>query len=108
MKIIFASVTGILFTKKVYLDNAATTRVRKEVIPVVIRYLKRRYGNPSSAHRTGLIAMGSLEMARERIANILNCSSNEIIFTGSGSEGNNMAIKGVLKSAGKGRKIITS
>lgn len=97
-----------MFSKKIYLDNAATTRTRKEVVSVINRYFTKKYGNPSSAHRTGLIAMGSIEMARERIAKVLNCSSDEIVFTGSGSEGNNMAIKGVLKATHKGRQVITS
>ncbi|NJD02513.1 MAG: aminotransferase class V-fold PLP-dependent enzyme [Ruminiclostridium sp.] len=98
----------MFFKKAIYLDNTATTRTRKEVASVINRYFSGIYGNPSSAHGSGLIARGSVEMARERIAKVLNCSSNELIFTGSGSEGNNTAIKGVLKAAGKYRHIITS
>lgn len=94
--------------KKIYLDNTATTRTRKEVVSAMNKYFSSRYGNPSSTHGSGLIARGSIEMARERIAQVLNCSSDEIIFTGSGSEGNNTAIKGVLQANGKGRHIITS
>lgn len=94
--------------KKIYLDNTATTRTRKEVISVINRYFSGKYGNPSSTHRSGLIARGSIEMARERIAKVLNCSSNEIVFTGSGSEGNNMAIRGVLKAIVKGKHVISS
>ncbi len=93
---------------KIYLDNTATTRTRPEVVSAINRYFAGRYGNPSSAHRSGLIARGSIEMARERIAQALNCSSNELIFTGSGSESNNLAIKGVLQAVKKGRHIITS
>lgn len=94
--------------KTIYLDNTATTRTRKEVAVVINRYFKRKYGNPSSAHRTGLIAKGSLEMARERVAQALNCSSGEIVFTSSGSEANNLAIKGVSQTQGRSLRIITS
>lgn len=94
--------------KKIYLDNTATTQTRKEVISVINGYFSGKYGNPSSAHRSGLIARGSIEMAREKIAKVLGCTSNEIVFTGSGSEGNNMAIRGVLKAGDKSKHIITS
>lgn len=97
-----------MLLKKIYFDNTATTRTRKEVISVINRYFSGKYANPSSAHRSGLIARGSIEMARERIARVLNCSSDEIIFTGSGSESNNLAIRGVLKAVSRGKHIITS
>ena len=91
--------------QRIYLDNTATTQTRKEVIKVINTYFAKEYGNPSSIHRSGLVARGSIEMARERIARILNCSSDELIFTGSGTEGNNTAIRGALR---KGGYIVTS
>ncbi len=95
--------------KKIYLDNTATTRTRREVIAEINKYFKGIYANPSSIHEDGLLARGSIEMARERIAQVLNCYSDELIFTGSGSESNNLAIRGMAKSlATKGRHIITS
>jgi cysteine desulfurase len=97
-----------LLSKKIYMDNSATTVTRKEVAKEINRYMSNRYGNPSSAHRSGVIARGSIELARESIAKILNCSSSEIIFTGSGSEGNNTSIKGATLAAGKKGHIITS
>lgn len=97
------------FKKRIYLDNTATTRTRREVINEMAKYFNKVYANPSSIHQDGLIARGSIEMARERIANVINCNSEEIIFTGSGSEANNTAIRGVayeLRNSGK--HIITS
>lgn len=73
-----------------------------------MNYLDEEYGNPSSIHRSGLVARGSIEMARERIANVLNCSSDELIFTGSGTEGNNTAIRGALKAKGDGTFVVSS
>lgn len=97
------------FVKRVYLDNTATTKTRKEVYREIEKYFYDIYGNPSSIHKSGMVARGSIELARERIANILNCNSEEIVFTGSGSEGNNTAIRGVAKALmKKGNHIITS
>lgn len=99
----------MFFKKPIYLDNAATTKTRLEVVREISKYFKKIYGNPSSIHKTGFIARGSIELARERVANILNCGSNEIIFTGSGTESNNLAIRGVAKALkNKGKHIITS
>ena len=99
----------MFFTRRIYLDNTATTRTRREVISTMSSYFGKTYANPSSIHESGLIARGSIEMARERIAGLLGCSSEEIIFTGSGSEANNTAICGVADAEnGRGRHIITS
>jgi cysteine desulfurase len=73
------------------------------------KYFGKAYANPSSIHESGLIARGSMEMARERIAGVLGCRSEEIIFTGSGSEANNTALCGVAEAkSSSGRHIITS
>ncbi|MHB1484166.1 MAG: aminotransferase class V-fold PLP-dependent enzyme [Saccharofermentanales bacterium] len=95
--------------KRIYLDNTATTRTRKEVYKEMRKYFLKEYANPSSIHQDGLIARGSIEMARERIAQVLNCNSEELIFTGSGSESNNLAIRGVANACkDKGRHIIST
>jgi cysteine desulfurase len=94
-------------TKRVYLDNTATTRTRRQVVVTINRYLCREYANPSAIHRSGLVARGSMEMARERIAHVLSCASEELVFTGSGSESNNLAVRGAV-AALKGRHVITS
>jgi cysteine desulfurase len=90
----------MLFKKTIYLDNTATTRTSNEVVRTITKYFKSDYGNPSSIHTMGNIARGSIEMARERIARVLNCASDEIIFTGSGTESNNLAIRGMQKLLG--------
>lgn len=92
----------------VYLDNTATTRTRREVAADIKNYFVSEYANPSSIHLDGLIARGSIEMARERIAKVLNCLSEEIVFTGSGSEANNLAIRGAINNSAGGKHIITS
>ena len=95
--------------KEIYLDNAATTKVREEVVQEMNRYFDVVYGNPGSFHGKGLEAKDSLDEARERVSKILNCLSKEIIFTAGGTESINLALKGLAKAM-KGRKnhIITS
>ena len=93
---------------KNYFDNSATTRTRREVVNEMKKYFLYRYGNPSSTHKLGIIAKGSIEMAREEIASIFNTKSHEIIFTGSGSESNNTAIYSALKNNPSKKQIISS
>jgi len=81
--------------KSMYLDNGSTTPLRKEVLKSALPFFSKIYGNPSSFHSTGLIAKKEMQKSREKIAKILNCDPNEIIFTGSGTESINLAIKGI-------------
>jgi cysteine desulfurase len=81
--------------KILYLDNAATTCVDKEVAKKVERVFLENYGNASSQHQCGKKAREELEKAREKIADFINAKPNEIIFTSGGSESNNLAIKGL-------------
>lgn len=81
--------------KDIYLDNGSTTPVRKIVLKKALPYFSKIYGNPSSFHSTGLIAKKEMQKARENISKILNCDPSEIIFTGSGTESINLAIKGI-------------
>lgn len=87
---------------RVYLDNAATTRIRPEVLDVIIKAYSE-FGNPSSVHREGQHAKKALEEARESIASCLNCDPAEILFTSGGSESDNWAVK-----CAAGTHIITS
>ncbi|WP_338946123.1 cysteine desulfurase [Fusobacterium canifelinum] len=94
---------------KVYLDNNATTKVDEEVVKAMIPYFSEYYGNPFSLHlfgnETGLAVM----QARQTIADILKAKPNEITFTGSGSEADNLAIRGIAKAyKHRGKHIITS
>ena len=96
--------------QKVYLDNAATTRVHPEVVQAILPYFTEQYGNPSSPHSWGQEAEAALMRARAQVAAALNAAKpEEIIFTGGGSESDNMVLRGVAHAyARKGRHIITS
>lgn len=92
-----------------YFDNAATTRVKEEVLEEMLPYLKEQFGNPSSMYTIGRGARRAVEEARVRVARLINCNPNEIYFTGCGSESDNTAIKGIAyANSYKGRHIITS
>ena len=95
--------------KKVYLDNAATTRVRDEVISAMLPYFTEYYGNPSSLHLFAREAAKGLDAARAQVAAALNATPQEIVFTGGGSEGDNMVLRGIARAYQKqGAHIITS
>src|SRR3989344_8908867 len=95
--------------KEIYLDNAATTKIRQEVKEEMLKYLDVVYGNPGSFHAKGLEAKEALEDARERVAKLINAKSKEIIFTGGGTESINLALKGLAKAMrDKGNHIITT
>lgn len=88
----------------IYLDHAATTPVRPEVLEAMIPYFGPRFGNASSTHRWGREARAALDEARERIARCLGASADEICFTSGGTEGNNLAVLGgwrILREQGK-------
>jgi len=91
--------------KRIYCDISATTPIDMEVANLMHDLQKTIFGNPSSIHREGQAAKVLIEKARRQIATSLTCSPEEIIFTSSGTEANNMILKGVLKS---GDHLITS
>jgi cysteine desulfurase len=92
---------------KAYFDNGATTRVDPRVVKAMLPYFTEVYGNASSIHSYGVKAREAISKAREVIAKKINASPQEIIFTSGGTESDNLAIKGVALSKGKGH-IITS
>lgn len=92
---------------RVYLDNAATTKVSPEVLEEMFNCLSNHYGNPSSTHAEGRKARTIIEESRKKIARYLNCSVGEIFFTSGGTESNNMALKCAVRDLGVER-IITS
>ena len=95
--------------KRVYMDNAATTALRRDVLDAMMPYLTDIYGNPSSLHYFGQEAHKAVENARHQVASALNAKDNEIVFTGCGTEADNMALKGIAeKYQSKGKHIITS
>ena len=92
-----------------YFDNAATTKVKKEVLQEMIPYYSEKYGNPSAVYALAREAKKNIEKAREKVANLIGCKRNEIYFTASGSEADNTAIKSIAyKNKMKGNHIITS
>ena len=92
-----------------YFDNGATTKVRKEVLDVMLPYLQEQYGNPSSLYSVGRISKKAIEEARKQVAMLINAKPNEIYFTGCGSVSDNTALKGLAyANRQKGRHIITS
>ena len=92
-----------------YFDNSATTKVREEVINEMFPFFSVQYGNPSSLYTIGRYSRRAVENARRQVAGLLNCNLSEIYFTGSGSEGDNLALKGIAyANRNKGNHIITS
>jgi len=87
-----------------YLDNAATTPVRPEVLEAMMPYLTRWYGNPSSHHTVGEAAADALADARSRVARVLGLRAGDIVFTSGGTEANNLAIKGIAIAAAQRRE----
>jgi cysteine desulfurase len=94
---------------RVYLDHAATTPVHPKVLETMIPYFSEKFGNASSLHSFGQEAYRAVENARESLARLLNADSREILFTGSGTEADNLALRGVAaKMKTRGNHIITS
>lgn len=95
--------------KYIYVDNAATTKLKSEVLDEMLPYLKDEYGNPSSIYRFASHSKMAINAAREKVAKAFNADSKEIIFTSGASEADNWAIKGIAYSLkDKGNHIITT
>ncbi len=95
--------------QEIYFDNSATTQVCAEAAAVAMQAMLQAYGNPSSLHKKGLAAEKILKEARRDIAATLQAEPEEIIFTGGGTESDNLAIQGIATAyASRGRHIITS
>jgi len=95
--------------RPIYLDHNATTPVMEEVAAAMQPFLTKHFGNPSSSHFYGKETKRAVENAREQVADLLSCESDEIIFTSGGSESNNLAIKGFIeRNRSGGNHIITS
>ncbi len=92
----------------VYLDHNATTPLAEGVLDAMLPYLRDQYGNASSAHTLGRAARAAVDQAREHVAELVNAKPQQIIFTGSGTEANNLAIKGIAAQYEKGRILISA
>ncbi len=93
----------MILQKQVYLDYAATTPVDESVLQLMLPYFRELFGNPSSIHRFGQEAEAALENARVKIAQLMNCLPEEIIFTSCGTESDNLAIRGAAFFARQSR-----
>ena len=82
---------------RIHLDHAATTPLAPQVLEEMLPYLTTTQGNPSSVHASGREARSAVDAARDRIAAVLGCAQREVVFTGSGTEGDNLAVRGVLE-----------
>jgi cysteine desulfurase len=95
--------------RRIYMDYAATTPLDPRVLRIMKPYFYRKFGNTMSLHKWGQEASKALEESREKVASLMNAKPNEVIFTGSATEANNLALKGIaFANRKKGRHIITS
>ena len=95
--------------KVIYLDNAATTKVRPEVVEAMLPFYTEYYGNPSAVYEFSTPCKEALAKARETVANALGAKDNEIYFTNGGSESDNWALKATAEAyKSKGKHIITT
>lgn len=92
----------------VYLDHAATTPVRPEVLEAMLPFFGARFGNPSSVHRWGREARAALDEARERVARCLGANTDEVCFTSGGTEGDNLAVLGTWRARKDQRPVVVS
>ena len=96
-------------SKPVYLDYNATTPVASEVLEAMLPYLAGHFGNPSSSHHCGRKAAQAVREARESVADLLGAAADEIVFTGSATQANNLALLGVARALrGDKRHLVVS
>ena len=97
--------------KTIYLDNAATTPCRPEVVEAMLPYFTEKFGNPSAIYNLGQVAQDAIQQARKDVAGVINAASpNEVFFNSGGSEADNWALKGVMDAYKdkKGKHLITT
>lgn len=105
----FVSLKGVVNLNEIYLDHAATTYTKPEVLKVMLPYFNERYGNASSIYTIGQQSKSAVEKARKQVADAIGATSEEIYFTSGGSEADNLLITGFARAnRKKGKHIITS
>jgi cysteine desulfurase len=93
----------------IYLDYNATTPLAGEAMEAMLPFLREHYGNPSSIHGAGRRARAAIDEARDRMAGLMGAKAHEVIFTGGGTEADNLAILGLARgNAGRGRRLVTA
>lgn len=103
-----SSVQYTRMTDLIYFDNNATTQPLAEVVEAMLACLRDQYANPSSVHRFGQYARHKVETAREQVAQLIGATPREIVFTSSGTESINLAIRGLLQSQPDKRRFVTT
>jgi len=93
---------------RIYLDHSATTTLDPRVLEAMLPYLSGEFGNPSSLHREGRAAREGVEIARAQVASLIGAEPEEIVFTASGTEADNLALIGAVRASGGPRHIVTS
>ena len=91
-----------------YLDHAATAPPAREVLEATWPYQTQVFGNPSSAHEVGRAARAGLDAARAQVASVLGCRPGEVVFTGGGTEADNLAVVGIATASARGRHLVTT
>lgn len=101
---------GCGYMREIYVDHAATTKMKREVLESMMPYLTEKFGNPSTMYKYGIENKRAIEEARKQVAKAIGADEeNEIYFTSGGSEADNLAIKGIAKSRkNRGKHIITT
>jgi cysteine desulfurase len=92
----------------IYLDEAATTQLKRDVLAAMGPYLGPEFGNPSSHHEPGFHAKAALDAARASVAGVLGCRPSEITFTSGGTEADNLAVKGIALGQPRGQHVVIS
>lgn len=93
---------------QIYLDYSATAPIRPEVLQSVWPVFTETFGNPSSQHETGMAARDRLDWARDAVARVVGCASEEIIFTSGGTESDNLAVIGATLASSRGKHVVVS
>ena len=95
-------------TEVIYLDNNSSTRIDPAVLEEMMPFLTTHYGNPSGSHRFGAQVKEAIDLAHERVAALLGCEPNEIVFTSGGTESDNTALHSALQMSPERRHIVTT
>ena len=104
----YNQIVGDIMNRFVYLDNNATTKVASHIKEKILPYLELQYGNPSSVYGHGVKVKQAINESRESIAKLINCSSNNIVFTSGGTESNCSAFNSAINELSNRKKIITT
>lgn len=95
--------------KEIYVDHAATTKMKREVLESMMPYLTEKFGNPSTMYKYGIENKKAIDDARNKVAIAIGAEKEEIYFTSGGSEADNLALKGIAKARkNRGKHIITT